>query len=233
MSNQKRTIYDIHKEERASRSGVGFVAFLSDLDWASSLELEEGRPLDERKVVSSQRYHFFGQGFIFGAGLHSAILFVMNIGFYLLVSSVGDNSFVAHSIWFGILVLSVMLKIAIPLWLLEEYYVFPKGITYTYLNFFLFGYALGLFAPEFVYFLFVLLFMGLFNILDLTIQNSHIWSAVSTFAHKYLLHYISAKYIPVHFLMLVLSFAPLWIFKWWKKTHKTERLPWSPLDFDD
>lgn len=232
-SNAQRayTVYDQHKREKAERRGVGFVAFLSDLDWMLSLELEEGRPLDDTKITTAQKFHVFGQAMAFGFGLHSAILLMMSIAFYSLLWSMHiESQIVAHFLWFGVIIFSLLVKFGIPLWLLEDYYIFPKGITYTYLSLFFFGYSLGLFIPELLYFLTILFFMGTYYILDATLTMQW-WKTFSAFADKYLHHYTSWKYLPVHFLLLVLSFAPMWLLKRWRKKYPIETYPWIPLDF--
>lgn len=225
------TIYEQHKRERAERRGVGFVAFLSDLDWMLSLELEEGRPLDDTKITTAQKFHIFGQGLGFGFGLHSAILLMMSLAFYSFLWSMHiESQFVAHLLWFGVIIFSLLVKFGIPLWLLEDYYIFPSGITYQYLSWFFFGYSLGLFIPELIYFFTILFFMGLYTILDITLTQQW-WKDFSSFADKYLHHYTSWKYIPIHFLLLVLSFAPMFLLRRWRKKYPIESYPWIPLDF--
>jgi len=225
------TIYDEHKKEKAERRGTGFVGFLSDLDWMLSLELEEGRPLDETKITTAQKFWVFNQGLKFGIEIHFAILFLMSIALYSLLWSFKiENEWLIHAIFGLNLLFSLAVKLAIPLWLLEDYYVFPKGITHTYLSWFFFGYSIGLFIPEFFYILIISLFMGIYWILKESIDSQWFFSLVQII-DKYLPHYADFKWLPFHFIFLLFSFAPMWLIKIWRKKKPMETYPWTPLDF--
>ena len=83
-NNKRLTGYQQHREEQAQKSGTGFLGFISTLDWLRSIELEEGRPLDETKITFAQKVYAFTQGTGFGAGMHSIVLFIVSLSFTLL-----------------------------------------------------------------------------------------------------------------------------------------------------
>ena len=234
MENSRRaytTIQEEHKREKAERRGVGFVGFLSDLDWMLSLELEEGRPLDETKITTAQKFSSFNQGMAFGISLHSAVLFFVSIAFYSLLWSFKiENDILIHLVWLGSVLFSLAIKIAIPLWLIEDYYIFPRGITYTYLSWFLLGYSIGLFIPEFFYVLLISLFMGIYFVMKSAITSDW-WIKAVQIIEKYLPHYADFKWLPVHIFLLTLSFSPYWLLKRYKKKHPMQKYEWMPLDF--
>ena len=225
------TIYDEHKREKAERRGTGFLGFLSDLDWMLSLELEEGRPLDDSKITTAQKFFAFNQGFKFGLGIHSAVLFAMNISLYSLIWSFHlENPIWINLIFFVSVLFSLLVKIAIPIWLLEDYYVFPKGITYTYLSWFLTGYSFGIFVPELIYFISIVILATLYYVFhDINFGQWYITSM--QILKKYFSHYIDYKWLPFHFAMLLLSFLPLVIKNWYKKKNPLKSYEWMPLDF--
>ena len=233
MDSRRTTplLYDEHRNEKAERRGTGFLGFLSDLDWMLSLELEEGRPLDDSKITTAQKFFSFNQGFKFGIGVHSAVLFMMSLALYSLLWSFKiENPILIHAIFFGNVFFSLLVKIAIPLWLIEDYYVFPKGITYTYLSWFMVGYSIGIFVPEFVYVMVVALFMGVHWILQDSLTAD--WFVkVNKIITKYFSHYTDWRWLPFHIFMLFLSFSPYWLLKWWKKRNPLKSYEWMPLDF--
>ncbi len=226
-------VYEQHKQEKAKRRGVGFVGFLSDLDWMLSLEIEEGKPLDETKITTAQKFHTFSQGIAFGLSVHTPVLFIVSSAFYLLLYATPElQNKIGSSIIFLLTILfSLSVKVLIPKWLIDDYYIFPKGITYTYLSWFLGGYSLGLFIPEFIYFLGILFFMGMFNLVDEPMMYYDWWYSFSEFVKVYLSHFVEFKWLPLHFFMLILTFFPIYLLKRHRKKHPFEKKKWMPLDF--
>lgn len=233
MDNRKViTAYEQHKEEKAKRRGTGFVGFLSDLDWMLSLEIEEGRPLDHTKITTAQKFHTFNQGLVFGLALHTPVLFIGSFLIYTLLWSLHiESSWGVHAIWFLSVLFSLTIKIYLPKWLIDEYYIFPKGITYTYLSWFLAGYTLGLFIPEFIYFIAVVTFILFYQVFNEPLMYYQWWKKASYIIAKYLPHFAELKWIPVHFFLLLLSFSPILLLKLHRKRHPFQETKYMPLDF--
>ena len=231
MSKQQNTraTYNKHLEEKAERRGTGFVGFLSDLDWTLSLELEEGKPLDETKITTAQKLYYFGQGLSFGGIMHGLVLFGLSFAFYLWIFSAGvENEYLIHSIFWIITAFGFGMKVIIPLWILDEYYTFPFGVTYTILAWFIYGYSLGLFIPEFIYsVILTILGFGYLILKDLPYE----WMFKATvFIQKYLPQYADIRWIPFHFFMAFLSFLPNVVLFIYRKRHPVKKYKWLPLN---
>jgi len=229
MSNKQsqRANYNQHLEEKAERRGTGFVGFLSDLDWMLSLELEEGRPLDETKITTAQKLYFLGQGFKFGGSLHALTLFGLSFAFYLVLFTAKiENHYVIHGVFWFITAFGFVLKLIIPLWLITEYYTFPRGITYTTLSWFIYGYSLGLFFSELLY----TVFLTFLSIGYLVIRDYDWMYSISIFIDKYLPQYSDIKWIPVHLFFAFMGFLPNLVLKIYRKRHPIKKYKWMPLN---
>jgi len=230
MSNNTKRATTIQEQqglERAARRGTGFLGFLSDLDWMLSIELEEGKPLDDSKITTAQKMFSFNQGIKFAMGIHSAILFALTPAIYSYIWTLHiQNEWGVHILFLITIIFSLLVKIAIPLWLIEDYYVYPRGITYTYLSWFIFGYSLGLCIPEFIYLMIITIIAGIYFIFKASVQSS--WYAV---IDKYAGHYLDWQWLLFHYAFFFVNFLPIYLLKKMKKKKPMPYLKWQPLNF--
>ncbi len=223
----RKTAYDKIREEDAQRRGTGFITVLSDLDWYLSLELDEERPLDERKITTNQRLFQILKGVEFGMMMHAGVLMGLSLSVGLLLWSMKVvNPIIINLAWFYVLFMSLAVKIGISYWLVDRYYIFPKGITYTYLSNFLGGYSVGLFIPEF----FMFLFSSVLSFMFFILKEKHITNKFILFIHKYLPHFTDIKFIPINFISLILCFAPIFVLRFRRKKSTLEA-KFMPLDY--
>lgn len=233
-SNNNRRLqgYWEHKEEEARKTGTGFLGFISTLDWLKSIEMEEGRPLDETKITFAQKVYAFTQGAAFGSSMHSIVLFLLSLALYSLIYSMHlKNYFAVMFIHFLVMLFSLMLKLVIPLWMVQDYYLFNRGITYTYLRWFISGYSLGLFIPEFFYTLFVVIFILIYNAIVPDFMEIEKVKIVSEFLNHYFPQFTSLYFIPVHIIFLFMSYLPSWVLRYMEKKYPVSRYQWMPLDY--
>jgi len=201
----RRSVDDAIKKEEAQRKGSGIITVLSDLDWYLSLELDEERPLDDKKITTNQRLFQIVKGVEFGTMVHASVLFGLSLSVGVVLWSMHVTSpLVINLAWFYVLGMSLALKIGVAYWLIDSYYIFPRGITYTYLANFLGGYSVGLFIPEFFLFLFTLFMVFVFYI----IKSDHYSNVVIRFIERFFPHFTDPKFIPIDLISLVLCFAP-------------------------
>jgi len=223
----RKTVDDKVKQEEAQRRGTGFITVLSDLDWYLSLELDEERPLDERKITTNQRLFQIMKGVEFGAMVHAGVLMGLSLSVGLLLWSFkATNPVIINLAWFYVLGMSLLLKIGIAYWLVDRYYIFPKGITYTYLANFLGGYSVGLFIPE----LFMFIASSILSFMFFVFHEKHITNKVIVFIHKYFPHFTDVYFIPINFVSLLLCFAPYLILRLRRKKSTLEE-KFMPLDY--
>jgi len=223
----RRAVDDAIKKEEVQRKGSGIITVLSDLDWYLSLELDEERPLDDKKITTNQRLFQIIKGVEFGALVHASVLFGLSLSAGLLLwSTHTTNPLVINVAWFYVLGMSLVLKIIVAYWLIDRYYIFPRGITYTYLANFLGGYSVGLFIPEFFLFLFTLFMIFMFYIF----RSSHYSNALIRFIERYLPHFIDPKFIPIDLISLILCFAPYIMLRKRRKKSGYET-KFLPLDY--
>jgi len=223
----RRAVDDAIKKEEVQRKGSGIITVLSDLDWYLSLELDEERPLDDKKITTNQRLFQIIKGVEFGALVHASVLFGLSLSAGLLLwSTHTTNPLVINVAWFYVLGMSLVLKIIVAYWLIDRYYIFPRGITYTYLANFLGGYSVGLFIPEFFMFLFSLFMIFMFYIF----RSSHYSNALIRFIERYLPHFIDPKFIPIDLISLILCFAPYIMLRKRRKKSGYET-KFLPLDY--
>jgi len=88
----RRAVEDAIKKEEAQRRGSGIITVLSDLDWYLSLELDEERPLDDKKITTNQRLFQIIKGVEFGALVHASVLFGLSVSVGLVLWSAYDKS---------------------------------------------------------------------------------------------------------------------------------------------
>ena len=224
---KKGTLYRESQDELAKRRGSGFLALISELDWLLALELEQGKPLDENKITTSQKVWVWEKGFLFGLGIHSAVLFVLTLSMALYLYALDGPPWVGE-LGYGLLLLFsiLVLKVAIPLWFLNTYYLYPRGVVATYLSWFLWGYSFGIFLADLLYFLFIL--VGKLGIW--LVSFSDIWESIHSFVEKYLPQFGSTWWLLADFFNIPLAFLPILLFHRWRKKHPLGRYPWLPLD---
>jgi len=225
---RKGSLYRETQDELAKRRGSGFLAVISELDWLLALELEQGKPLDENKITTSQKVWVWEKGFLFGLGIHSAVLFSLTISFALYLYALDGPPWLGKFAYAFLLLLSVLiLKFGIPLWFLNSYYIYPRGIVTTYLSWLLWGYSFGLFLADLIYFLFSLLSKAIVWILGF----SEFWEKIHNFIEKYLPQLTSFWWILADLILLPLSFLPVFLLYYWKRKHPLGRYEWLPLDY--
>jgi len=228
----RKSVEDAIKREEALRRGSGIITVLSDLDWYLSLELDEERPLDDKKITTNQRLFQIVKGVEFGSLVHAGVLFGLSLSVGLLLWSMHATSpLVINIAWFYVLGMSLALKIGVAYWLIDRYYIFPRGITYTYLANFLGGYSFGLFIPEFFMFLFTLFTMFVFYV----IKSAHYSNTVIRFIEKFFPHLTDPKFIPINLISLVLCFAPYFMLirRRKKSSYETKFLPLDYIPKED
>jgi len=228
----RKSAEDAIKREEALRRGSGIITVLSDLDWYLSLELDEERPLDDKKITTNQRLFQIVKGVEFGSLVHAGVLFGLSLSVGLLLWSMHATSpLVINIAWFYVLGMSLALKIGVAYWLIDRYYIFPRGITYTYLANFLGGYSFGLFIPEFFMFLFTLFTMFVFYV----IKSTHYSNTVIRFIEKFFPHLTDPKFIPINLISLVLCFAPYFMLirRRKKSSYETKFLPLDYIPKED
>ncbi|GEM_PF-1760705 len=224
---RKGVLYRESQDELAKRRGSGFLALISELDWLLALELEQGKPLDENKITTTQKVWVWEKGFLFGLGIHSATLFVLTLSFALYLYALDGPPWVGKVAYGILLLLSVLiLKVAVPLWFLKTYYLYPRGAVATYLSWFLWGYSFGLFLADLMYFIFALLGKATVWLLSL----SDFWRSVHSFVEKYLPQFSSFWWLLADLGTLPLAFLPIFLFYRFKRKHPLGRYPWLPLD---
>jgi hypothetical protein len=223
----RRAFDDAIKKEEAQRRGSGIITVLSDLDWYLSLELDEERPLDDKKITTNQRLFQIIKGVEFGSLVHAGVLFGLSLSVGLILWSMHvSNPLVINIAWFYVLGMSLALKIGVAYWLIDRYYIFPRGITYTYLANFLGGYSVGLFIPEFFMFLFTLFMVFVFYVM----KSAHYSNVVTKFIERYLPHFTDPKFIPIDLISLLFCFAPYVILRRRRKKSSYET-KFLPLDY--
>jgi hypothetical protein len=225
---KKGIVYREIQDEKAKRRGTGFLGFISDLDWLLSLELEEGRPLDATKITTGQKVYIFEIGFILGFGVHGAVLFGLTVAFWLfLYGTQNAPVWISHLGYGVVLLFSLLIKLAIPLWFLETYYLYPRGVIYTYLLWFLWGYAFGLFLPD-LGMLLIFLFVkgGLF-----LVEGTDFYKRIYPYIEKYAPQFTSWWWFIIEFILSFFSFAPPFLLYFWRKLKPLGKYPWLPLDF--
>jgi len=228
----RKSVEDAIKREDAQRRGSGIITVLSDLDWYLSLELDEERPLDDRKITTNQRLFQIIKGVEFGALVHASVLFGLSLSAGLLLwSTHATNPLVINIAWFYVLGMSLALKIGVAYWIIDRYYIFPRGITYTYLANFLGGYSVGLFIPEFFMLLFTLFMIFVFYIM----KSAHYSNIVTRFIERYFPHLTDPKFIPINLISLVLCFAPYFMLirRRKKSSYETKFLPLDYIPKED
>jgi len=228
----RRTVDDAIKREEAQRKGSGIITVLSDLDWYLSLELDEERPLDDKKITTNQRLFQIIKGVEFGSLVHASVLLGLSASVGIVLWSMhATNPFAINLAWFYVLGMSLVLKIGLAYWIIDRYYIFPRGITYTYLANFLGGYSVGLFIPEFLMFLFTLFMIFVFYIL----RSDHYSNAVTKFIERYFPHFTDPKFIPINLISLALCFAPYFMLRRRRKktSYETKFLPLDYIPKED
>jgi hypothetical protein len=228
----RKSFEDAIKKEEAQRRGSGIITVLSDLDWYLSLELDEERPLDEKKITTNQRLFQIIKGVEFGTLVHASVLFGLSASVGLVLFSMHvKNPLVINIAWFYVLGMSLALKIGVAYWLIDRYYIFPRGITYTYLANFLGGYSIGLFIPEFSMFLFTLFMILVFYI----IKSAHYSNVVIRFIERYFPHLTEPKFIPINLISIALCFAPYFMLirRRKKSSYETKFLPLDYIPKED
>jgi len=223
----RKALEDSIKKEEAQRRGSGIITVLSDLDWYLSLELDEERPLDEKKITTNQRLFQIIKGVEFGSLVHAGVLLGLSFSVGVVLWSMHvTNPLVINIAWFYVLGMSLALKIGVAYWIIDRYYIFPRGITYTYLANFLGGYSFGLLIPESLLFLFSLFMIFIFYI----IKSAHYSNIVTRFIERYFPHFTDPKFIPINLISLVLCFAPYIMLRRRRKNSSYETR-FLPLDY--
>jgi len=223
----RRSVEEAIKKEEAQRRGSGIITVLSDLDWYLSLELDEERPLDDKKITTNQRMFQIIKGVEFGTLVHASVLFGLSASVGIVLWSMhATNPLAINLAWFYVLGMSLVLKIGLAYWIIDRYYIFPRGITYTYLANFLGGYSVGLFIPEFLMFLFTLFMIFVFYV----IKSAHYSNVVTRFIERYFPHFTDPKFIPIDLISLILCFAPYVMLRRRRKKSGYET-KFLPLDY--
>lgn len=225
---QKGVIYRETQDEKAKRRGQGLLGFISELDWLLSLELEEGKPLDETKITTGQKVYIFEIGFLNGLGIHGLVLFGLSLAFILfLYGTPNAPDWLPYVGWGVVLLIALLIKVLIPWWFLNTYYLYPRGVVYTYLLWFLWGFSLGLFVADFIG---LIVSLGIKVILFL-FEGTELYQKVFPYIQKYAPQFTSWWWLPVELLMPLLAFAGPFLLWLYKKKKPLGRYPWLPLDF--
>jgi hypothetical protein len=213
---------DLH-EEKAQREGKGLIGFLSDLDWLKAAELTDGRPLDEAKITTSEKLFIFLRGSKLAGGFHFLI-------------GVFDFVLIIMFTWLGIPVLSKVVsfllellgKIFLPIYLIKEYYLFPRGLVYTYLKNYLLGLSTTFFIFGFVSAILKTIIFVFANILKGTGGGIE---KIITFLEKWYPPVVNPYYFAFEWLMVFLSLFPVIYFYYYAKKHPLREKPYIPLDY--
>ena len=223
----RRAVDEAIKKEEVQRKGSGIITVLSDLDWYLSLELDEERPLDDKKITTNQRLFQIIKGVEFGSIVHAGVLFglSLSVGLILWSMHVSNPLFISIA-WFYVLGMSLALKLGVAYWLIDRYYIYPRGITYTYLANFLGGYSVGLFIPELLMFGFTVFMIFIFYVM----KSKHYSNVVTKFIERYLPHFTDPKFIPIDLISLALCFAPYIMLRRRRKKFGYET-KFLPLDY--
>jgi len=223
MSNTRRSYASDLHEEKAQREGKGLIGFLSDLDWLKAAELTDGRPLDETKITTSEKLFLFFRGSKLAIGSHFLIGladFVLLILFTWL-----DFPILAKVISF---MLEITVKILFPTYLVNQYYLFPRGLVYTYLK----NYFLGMTTTFFIFgFVVMILKTVVFAFANLLKGTGGGIEDVIIFLEKWYPPVVNPYYFGFEWIMLLLSFYPTVYFYYYVKHHPLIEKPYIPLDY--
>jgi hypothetical protein len=223
-SNNTRRSYasDLH-EEKAQREGKGLIGFLSDLDWLKAAELTDGRPLDEAKITTSERLFIFLRGSKLAAGSH----FLIGLADFVLLVLF---TWIGFPILAKILsfMLEVAVKIFLPMYLLKQYYLFPRGLVYTYLK----NYLLGITTTFFIFgFIAMILKTVVFAFANLLKGTGGGVEKVIDFLEKWYPPVVNPFYFTFEWIMVFLSLFPTIYFYYYVKHHPLIEKPYIPLDY--
>jgi hypothetical protein len=213
---------DLH-EEKAQREGKGFVAFLSDLDWLKAAELTDGRPLDETKITTSEKLFIFLRGSKYAAGSH----LIIGLTDFVLLAIFTYFGFPIIAKLFSFM-LEISVKVLLPMRLLKQYYLFPRGLVYTYLKNFLSGMTTTLFTFGFIAMLLKTVIFVFANLLKGTGGGVE---KVIDFLEKWYPPVVSPWYFGFEWIMLILSFFPIAYFYHYTKRYPLIEKPYIPLDY--
>jgi len=226
---RKGVVYREVQDEKAKRRGTGFLGFISELDWLMSLELEEGRPLDETKITTGIKISVFSTGFSTALMMHTFTLFGLTIAWIFFLWGLNDNppKWLIIGGYLFVLFMGLAFKFIVPIWLVDTYYLYPKGVVYTYLEWFIWGFTLGVFLPELGYFFLQLIAEGIVFLL----KGTDIYQKIYPYLERYAPQLLSPWWLLVDFLAVLLSFIPPIVLYLYKRYHPLGKYPWLPLDF--
>jgi hypothetical protein len=213
---------DLH-EEKAQREGKGLIGFLSDLDWLKAAELTDGRPLDEAKITTSERLFIFLRGSKLAAGAH----FLIGLADFVLLILFTWLGFPILAKFLSF-ILEISAKVLLPMYLLKQYYLFPRGLVYTYLK----NYLLGMTTTFFIFgFIAMLLKTIVFAFANLLKGTGGGVEKVIDFLEKWYPPVVNPFYFTFEWLMVFLSLFPTIYFYYYVKHHPLIEKPYIPLDY--
>ena len=218
MSEERRYIYITSEGKKK----YDFFEFLNTLEYVRNAELDNEKPIDERRILFKKRWQLISQGFAF-AGTFTGILVL----FHILMSAIaviayysGENPYPAYFGVFFIDLAFIGVKVGIPVWIISEYYLWNRGITHLFIRNFIYGYTAGAFMHAWVKFLLFLIAFGFIHLFSETKIVKKLEGAV--IFHGYYLIFL--------FFQIPLAFAPLAVLKIYDKKRAFKKKPWHLLD---
>ena len=159
--NRYRVVDEYRKQEYQEKRGRGIIKLISDLQWIRNAELDNEKPYEEKRILPRKRVFFW----LAGAGLAASLHYGLSIVFFLFSVIFGLLSPTAGEVY---AVLAMFLKTglyaALPIWLIDQYHVWDRGITRLVLSDVIFwGYV-----PTLV---FLIVLSGMGNLLLVALLN--------------------------------------------------------------
>jgi hypothetical protein len=223
MSNARRSYASDLHEEKALREGRGLIGFLSDLDWLKAAELTDGRPLDEAKITTSEKTFIFLRGSKLATGSH----FLIGLADFVLLVLFTWLGFPILAKIFSFM-LEISVKVLLPMQLINQYYLFPRGLVYTYLK----NYLLGMTVAFFIFgFITMSLKTLIFVFANLLMGTGGGVEKVIVFLEKWYPPVVNPYYFAFEWIMVFLSLFPTVYFHYYVKRHPLIEKPYIPLDY--
>jgi len=222
-SSRPRVIDDYKRQEYEEKRGRGVIKLLSDLQWIRNAELDNDKPYEEERILLRKRIFFMGAGASLAVSLHfglSVIFFTFSVLFGLLSPTAGEIYAVFAAI------AKTVLLIFFPVWLIEKYHVWDKGITKLLLKDVIFwGYVPAI--------LLLIVVSGISNLLITAVLNGFLalkkeWVLWIHHHLPFLFSYWSLLEYPVQ-LLLVITVPAFWMWKKDKENRFTVK-PYTLLD---
>ncbi len=223
MRNGKTVVDEYRKQEYEERRGRGIIKLLSDLQWIRNAELDNDKPYEEKRILPRKRVFFW----LTGAGLAASLHFGLSLVFFLFSVLFGVLSPVAGEVYAVFAaVVKMFLYAAFPVWLINRYHIWDRGITKLVLSDVIFwGYI-----PMMVV---LLLISGIGNLILTVILNGLLAAKKAWVAQFYnhlpfLFSYWSLLEYPIELLLTVV--VPVF---WMRKKDRENRFTVKPYTLLD